>query len=128
MPGTDPEPPPGGQLDITGDATRRTHLANERTYLAWWRTGVTALAASVGIGRLVPGLTHQTRWPYTVIGIGFALVGMVTVAYGFRRQQEVRHAVMQGKFTHPREDVLVGLTIVGLVLGVLLVVVIAINP
>jgi uncharacterized membrane protein YidH (DUF202 family) len=26
------------------DATRRTRLANERTYLAWWRTGLTALA------------------------------------------------------------------------------------
>ncbi|HEX6762590.1 MAG TPA: DUF202 domain-containing protein [Gaiellaceae bacterium] len=23
------------------DATRRTRLANERTYLAWWRTGLT---------------------------------------------------------------------------------------
>jgi uncharacterized membrane protein YidH (DUF202 family) len=27
------------------DASRRTRLANERTELAWWRTGLTALAA-----------------------------------------------------------------------------------
>ena len=36
------------------DATRRTRLANERTYLAWWRTGLTALAVGIGIGKLVP--------------------------------------------------------------------------
>jgi uncharacterized membrane protein YidH (DUF202 family) len=28
------------------DAIRRTRLANERTYLAWWRSGLTALAVS----------------------------------------------------------------------------------
>jgi uncharacterized membrane protein YidH (DUF202 family) len=33
------------------DATRRTRLANERTYLAWLRSGLTALAASFGAGR-----------------------------------------------------------------------------
>jgi len=25
------------------DATRRTRLSNERTYVAWWRGGLTAL-------------------------------------------------------------------------------------
>src|SRR4249920_3427477 len=38
------------------DATRRTHLANERTQLAWWRTGLTALAVALGVGRVVPEL------------------------------------------------------------------------
>ena len=36
------------------DVTRRTHLANERTYLAWWRTGLGCLAAGIGAGRVVP--------------------------------------------------------------------------
>ena len=31
----DTEPPGGGRFDEAGDATRRTRLANERTYLAW---------------------------------------------------------------------------------------------
>ncbi len=38
------------------DATRRTRLANERTELAWWRTGLTALAVALAIGRVVPEL------------------------------------------------------------------------
>jgi uncharacterized membrane protein YidH (DUF202 family) len=60
-----------GQFDETGDATRRTRLANERTYLAWWRTGLTAFAVSLGAGRLVPALTDATHWPYVVVGVGF---------------------------------------------------------
>jgi uncharacterized membrane protein YidH (DUF202 family) len=37
------------------DASRRTRLANERTYLAWMRTSLTALAVAVGAGKIVPG-------------------------------------------------------------------------
>ena len=41
------------------DATRRTYLASERTELAWWRTGLTALAVALGVGRVVPGLDEN---------------------------------------------------------------------
>jgi putative membrane protein len=34
------------------DATRRTHLANERTRLALWRTGLTAIAVALAVGRV----------------------------------------------------------------------------
>jgi putative membrane protein len=124
---TDSEPPGGGEFDQSGDATRRTYLANERTYLAWWRTGVTALAASVGVGRIVPSITHQTRWPYAILGVGFALIGITTVAYAFRRHREVRQAVERGSFTHPNDQILIGLTIAGVVLGILLLLVIVIQ-
>jgi putative membrane protein len=40
----------------SGDASRRTRLANERTQLAWWRTGLTALAVGLAIGRVLPEL------------------------------------------------------------------------
>lgn len=30
---------------------RRTHLANERTYMARWRTGLTAFAVVLGAGK-----------------------------------------------------------------------------
>ena len=53
------------------DATHRTRLANERTYLAWWRTGLTAFAVSVGVGRLVPEHTDANRWPFEVVGAAF---------------------------------------------------------
>jgi uncharacterized membrane protein YidH (DUF202 family) len=39
------------------DATRRTRLAGERTYLAWWRSALAAFAVSLGVGKIVPELT-----------------------------------------------------------------------
>jgi putative membrane protein len=121
-PTTDIGAPGGGEFDQAGDATRRTHLANERTYLAWWRTGLTALASGLAAGRVVPSLTHQTRWPYAILGAGFALVGVVAIAYGFVRQQAVRDAVRHGRFEHPHDNVLVALTVTGVGLGALLLV------
>ena len=110
-----------------GDATRRTHLANERTYLAWWRTGLTSLATGVAIGRLIPSVTHQTRWPYAILGAGFALIGIVTIGYGLIRQRAVREAVRRGQFAYPRETVLVVLTGAGVVLGLVLMVLVIVQ-
>jgi putative membrane protein len=126
-PRTDLGPPGGGHFDEAGDATRRTHLANERTYLAWWRTGLTALATSVAIGRVVPSLTHQTRWPYAILGAGFALVGIVAIGYGFVRQQAVRHAVREGRFEHPHDGMLMVLTATGVALGAILLVLVLVQ-
>jgi putative membrane protein len=122
----DAAPPGGGRFDEAGDATRRTHLANERTYLAWWRTGLASLAVSVGAGKLVPALTHAPQWPYTIAGIGFALLGIAFVAYATVRHRQVAEAVARGEFARPDERVFLALTIAGVVLGlVVLAIVIA---
>src|SRR3954471_6926801 len=54
----------GNEQSEVGDALRRTPLANERTYLAWWRSALTALAVAVGTGRIAPGLAGGAVWPY----------------------------------------------------------------
>jgi putative membrane protein len=99
------------------DATRRTYLANERTYLAWWRTGVTCLAVAFGAGRIVPALGLHSRWPYAVLGSGFALVGMAIMALGARRQREVRAAIARGEFADIDNRTVVALTVAGTLLG-----------
>jgi putative membrane protein len=123
----DTNPPAGGRFDEAGDATRRTRLANERTYLAWWRTGLTAFAVSLGAGKLVPALTDETRWPYVVVGVGFALLGMAFTAYGFTRQRLVERAVARGEYVRPDERLLAGLTGVGLLLGFVLLVILVVE-
>jgi putative membrane protein len=112
-------------VDEATDATRRTRLANERTYLAWWRTGLTAFAVSLGAGKLVPALTDESRWPYLVVGVGFALLGVVFVAYGFRRLREVDAALARGEFERPDARVLGILAAVGVVLGLALLAIVA---
>ena len=123
----DTHPPGGGRFDEAGDATRRTRLANERTYLAWWRTGLTAFAVSLGAGKLVPALTDETRWPYVVVGVGFALLGVAFVAYGFRRQRLVERAVARGEFVRPDERLLAWLTGIGILLGLALLVMVVVE-
>ncbi|MGH2744250.1 MAG: DUF202 domain-containing protein, partial [Thermoleophilaceae bacterium] len=46
----------GGRLSEPpeDDVTRRTLLAAERTWLAWWRSGIAAATAAVAVGGVVP--------------------------------------------------------------------------
>jgi len=83
---TTTEPEPGGDERRTSMAGERTSLAAERTLLAWWRTGMTALAVALGVGRVLPVLApNATRWPYVVLGAGFALYGIAMFLLGTRR-------------------------------------------
>jgi putative membrane protein len=123
MPARERQRPGGRRFDEAGDATRRTRLANERTYLAWWRTGLTAFAVSIGSGKLIPALATGATWPYTAIGIGFAIIGVFCTGYGFWRYREVEEAISRAEFAAPDERLVALLSGVGSALGVLLVVV-----
>jgi putative membrane protein len=108
------------------DATRRTRLANERTYLAWWRTGLTAIAVSLAAGKVVPQLAGTTsRWPYELIGAGFALIGIGCIAYGLIRERQVEAALMRGEFVPADRLWTVAMTVAGVVLGVFTLVLMA---
>ena len=102
------------------DATRRTHLASERNQLAWWRTGLAALAVAIGVGRVVPDLNNSTTsWPYVVAGVGFAIWGILAIGYGSVHQAAVERALEEGRFLRSRGWPLAVLTIGGLGLGLL---------
>jgi putative membrane protein len=115
------------RLEEAEDASRRTHLANERTYLAWWRTGLTCLAVALGAGRLVPSISHQEQWPYAILGAGFAVLGLAFIAFGLRRQRDVRGAVARREFSHPDDRLLAVMTAVGVALGLLILVLVLIQ-
>jgi putative membrane protein len=103
------------------DATRRTRLANERTYLAWWRSALAAFAVGVGFGGL-PHVAHVTRWPFVIAGVLFALLGIVFVAFGSTRQRAVESALDRGEFSRLDPRVVTALAVVGVGLGILAVV------
>jgi len=104
-------------VDETRDALRRTRLANERTYLAWWRTGLTALAVCVGLGRIVPGVTDVTKWPYEVVGAGYGVLGVGFIAVGYLRLRSVDSALRRGEFAEPHPGLVDALLGTGIVLG-----------
>ncbi len=106
-------------IEEAADATRRTRLANERTYLAWLRTGFTALAVSLAAGKVVPELAHTERWPYELLGVGFALLGVACIGYGYRRERDIDDALSQGKFAPIARTSSLLLAVGGVSLGIL---------
>jgi putative membrane protein len=110
------------------DASRRTHLANERTQLAWWRTGLTSIAVALGVGKVVPDIGDaQTTWPYAAVGAGFALYGVAMIAYGSWRAREVEASLHEGRFEDVPDWLLGALTVAGILLGALTVVLVIVD-
>jgi len=107
---------------------RRTSLAGERTLLAWWRTGFTAIAVALALGRVVPALTpHSTRWPYVVIGCGFSLYGIALIVFGTRRIATLNAEIGASPQDRPALRVMGILAAVGVLLGIATVVLIVIQ-
>lgn len=117
----DREPPGGGQFDEHRDATRRTRLANERTYLAWWRTGLTAFAVSLGAGRIVPAVAGGPQTLYTVVGVLFAVLGLLVIAYGRQRGREVDDAISEGSYRRADERLLTLIAVLAMIGGLMLI-------
>lgn len=80
------------------DVTRRTMLAAERTWLAWWRSGIAAATASVAVGGVVPHLVEGDRWPYVWVGAGYALLAMALFTGAWIRQRQVEAALARGGY------------------------------
>ena len=115
-------------FDESQDATRRTRLANERTYLAWWRTGLTTFAVSVAAGKLVPELSSRAAWPFETIGVAFAVVGLLFIVYAFVRQKRVEEALARGEYApFPTRTGLVFAGL-GVLLGLATIAVILVQP
>lgn len=126
-PGIEADAATAGEIEETRDASRRTQLANERTLLAWWRTGLAAFAVSLGGGRLVPALTKEARWPYTVVGVGFGLLGLALFSYGLSRQRTVDRAIARGEYSPPDERLLGVLAALGVLLGIALIAIVVVG-
>jgi putative membrane protein len=107
----------GGDAVEVEDATRRTRLASERTYLAWWRSGLTALAVGLAAGKLVPELSAGATWPFVLLGIGYSILGLVFIVYGEKRRRAVEGAIARGEWApfHARDAA--AMTGAGIVLG-----------
>jgi putative membrane protein len=104
------------------DAPRRTQLAAERTWLAWWRTGLAAAAGAIGIGRLLPELIPGRSWPYAVLGTGYGVLALALMGAAAVRQARVRDALLRGDFDELSNGWILGFTAAGMLLTVLTIV------
>jgi putative membrane protein len=93
-------------------------LAAERTWLAWWRTGIATAAAAVAVGGVVPELVDGTRAPYVILGVGYAALSAAVMVAGWRRHGRVQSALARGGYEDVPARWIAGLTIAGAVLAI----------
>jgi inner membrane protein YidH len=112
--------PPVPAQDL--DQARRTSMAAERTWLAWWRSALAASAGALGVGRLAPELLHVAPWPYILLGCGYASLAIGLLIVGAQRQRELEHALRTGGHMPLRFQTVGLFTVGGVVLAVATVV------
>src|SRR4051794_37440391 len=88
----------GGSPSEDWEPKRRTMLAAERTWLAWWRSGIAAATAAVAVGGVVPELVDSSRAPYVLLGVGYALLSAAVMIGGWRRHRRVQDALARGVY------------------------------
>jgi uncharacterized membrane protein YidH (DUF202 family) len=92
-----PAGPPASALPPSElDQARRTSMAAERTWLAWWRSALAASAGALAVGRLAPDLLKVAPWPYVLLGCGYASLAIGLLVTGAQRQRDLEHALRTG--------------------------------
>jgi putative membrane protein len=80
------------------DSRARTHLANERTFLAWLRTGLSLVAVGMAVAGflpvdLVPGIRYVTLFAAFLV-----VFGTVMVVYGANRYVSAYRQIETGSY------------------------------
>ena len=91
---TEPESPAPAAEKV--DVLQRTSMAAERTWLAWWRTALTATAGALAVGRFAPELLDVAPWPYVLLGCGYAVLALGLLVFGALRQRELERSIVDG--------------------------------
>jgi len=104
------------------DQERRTSMAAERTWLAWWRTALGATAGALAVGRFAPQLLDVAPWPYILLGCGYASLAVGLSIVGALRQRELEHALRTGGHVPLRFRTVALFTVGGVALAVMTVV------
>lgn len=111
----------GDQHQFRRQETRvRTHLANERTFLAWLRTALTAMTLGLASAEfLTDDLGLGIAFPVTrVLATTMVGGGIVILGLGIREYMRNRRKIREGEF-EPASTVAIAATVIMAIAGVL---------
>ncbi|MDQ3303053.1 MAG: DUF202 domain-containing protein [Actinomycetota bacterium] len=85
-----------GSGEGTGGTEAREHLANERTLLAWVRTGVSLISFGLVVERI--GAQIDSAGASGLFGIALAILGCVALVMGTFQFLRSRRGIASGNF------------------------------
>ena len=88
------EPSPSVPVDVADMAVKQAVMAAERTWLAWWRSALVALAGALAVGRVTPQVLHVASWPYVLLGVGYGLIAIGMVIVGALRHERLARVTL----------------------------------
>lgn len=83
----------------TSEPLRRTQFAEERTLLAWWRTGVATAGVALAVGGILPKLSDVIRDRAIALAAGYGVLALCFVIGGSLRDWSSRKALESGSFS-----------------------------
>ncbi|HEY0506666.1 MAG TPA: DUF202 domain-containing protein [Blastococcus sp.] len=84
-------PPVDGPVPRPDHPDYRFTLANERTLLAWLRTGLALVAGGVAVATYAPDL--GVRWGSAAVALALVLLGLLTAVGGYGRWRANENAI-----------------------------------
>ncbi len=113
------------QRETISLAILNSHLANERTHLAYLRTSLSMISFGVTINRLSTYLKHLDHLSLhfllhdaALFGIGMVVMGIGLQIWSMIRYRQVNQDITNSTFRNPEKSILI-LTVVIVVLGLL---------
>ena len=92
-----------------------------------WRTGLAAFAVSLGAGRLVPAIAGGPQALYSILGVLFAVIGLLLIGYGRWRGREVDEAISEGGYRRADERFLTVIAALAAAGGLIMIVLILVG-
>jgi putative membrane protein len=102
-------------------------LAAERTWLAWWRSGIAAATASVAVGGVVPDLVGGARAPYVCLGVAYGILAFALFVGSGLRQKQVDDALERGEYLRVSTAWVAWLSVAGALLALATVIIIIVE-
>jgi putative membrane protein len=95
----DPSQQRSGAIGVDDLDLTRDHLANERTFLAWLRTGIAIVVLSLVLGRLsLASPSSSTTALDTALGATVILAGVLVFIAGLAQYRRTRDQIEAGRF------------------------------
>lgn len=106
-----------GAMEVDPDSRARTHLANERTFLAWLRTGITLIALGLAAAQFLDRDVIPEVPVVRTISMLMILMGAFTISVGLYRYRKGAARIEAEEFL-PAGSSLVIATVLALVIAV----------